>query len=366
MSLAAILSRPLRRTDWLLAILVGALLAGGLITLYSASLGANYFDRQIQYIGVGVILMLGCASIPWTFWKWIALPAYLGVLLLLIAVALFGLEVNNSKRWLDLGMLTLQPSELAKVAVPLTVAVFYGLFEHRRWWHHTVAVILILIPVLLVFRQPDLGTSVMMMAAGVFVIFFAGLSWLLITAGLGLAIAFAPHVWHVLLKDYQRERILTLFDPYQDPMGAGYHTIQANIAVGSGGLWGKGWGLGSQSQLGFLPERHTDFIFAVLAEEFGLAGSLALLTMITLVFLRMFAIALRTDDDAGSLAACGLAFAFLTHCLVNLGMVSGVLPVVGLPLPLVSYGGTALITLFAGFGIIMAIAKHARPRQLFL
>lgn len=362
----AALILPLRRVDWLLLLLLAGLLGAGLVTLFSASLGDEYFNRQVQYMAAGAVLMLLCAAVPWEWWKWTALQAYLVVLLLLVAVELSGTEVNNSKRWLDLGFFSLQPSELMKVALPLMLAVFYSLFERRRLWHHCVAAVLILIPAVLVLRQPDLGTAVMVLAAGAFVVFFAGLPvWLIGAGAAGLAMV-APVVWTNILKDYQRERFLTVFDPYLDPMGAGYHTIQANIAVGSGGVWGKGWGLGSQSQLGFLPERHTDFIFAVLAEEFGLAGSLSLLALFLLVLMKLLHIAAKSLDDSARLFTSGFALMFFTQCAVNLSMVSGLLPVVGLPLPMVSYGGTAVITFFAGFGMAMSVAnqrvrKHVLP-----
>ncbi len=355
--------RPLRCTDWLLLLPVAMLFGTGLVTLFSAALGTGYFDRQVSYAMAGLALMLACATVPWKAWKWLAAPAYVCVLALLVAVLLFGAEANNAKRWLALGGFTVQPSELAKLAVPLAVACFYSLFEKRRFWQHIVAGIMVLVPACLVFVQPDLGTAIMIVAAGGLVIFFAGLPvWFMLACGLAAAGA-APYLWTGVLKEYQRDRIMSVLDPYQDPLGSGYHTIQSNIAVGSGGMWGKGWEQGSQSQLGFLPERHTDFIFAVHAEEFGFVGSLGLLGLLLLVFLRMAWISGAARDHAGSLTAAALGFAFLLQSLLNLGMVSGILPVVGLPLPLVSYGGTALLTLFAAMGVMMAISHYRDTLQ---
>ena len=359
-----LLLRSLQTIDWLLLLLAALLFAAGLVTLHSAALGTGYFDRQVTFGIAGVLIMLLAAALPWKGWKLLAAPFYILVLLLLAAVLLFGSEANNARRWLAVGSLSIQPSELAKLVVPLAVACFYGLFEQRRLWQHLPAAALVMIPAGLVLVQPDLGTALMIAAAGALVIFFAGLPlWFMALAALGAAASF-PYVWNVALKDYQRERVMSVLDPYQDPLGAGYHTIQSNIAVGSGGMWGKGWEQGSQSQLGFLPERHTDFIFAVHAEEFGFVGSMLLLALIMFVFLRMAYMAGSARDYAGGLAASGLCFAFLLQSLINLGMVSGVLPVVGLPLPMVSYGGTSLLTLFATFGVMMAIGFHRDRRAV--
>ena len=355
----------LRAVDWLLLLPVAGLFAAGLVTLHSAALGTDYFDRQMRFGIVGLLLLLAAAALPWKIWTLLTVPLYLLLLLLLAAVLLFGSEVNNARRWLSLGGMSVQPSEMAKLIVPLAVAVFYGLFEQRRIWQHVAAALLVMIPAGLILVQPDLGTAIMVGAAGALVIFFAGLPlWFMLLGLLAVAASF-PYVWQVVLKDYQRERVMSVLDPYQDPLGAGYHTIQSNIAVGSGGMWGKGWEQGSQSQLGFLPERHTDFIFAVHAEEFGFVGSMLLLALIMLVFFRMAYVAGSARDYTGSLAAAGLCFAFLLQSLINLGMVSGVLPVVGLPLPMISYGGTSLLTLFAIFGVLMAIGFH-RDRRLVL
>lgn len=351
---------PFARVDWLMVPLVGALAAVGLVALVSSTESEAVVDRQVAYLAAGALLAVACACLPWRAWKWVAAPFYVACVLSLVAVDMFGVEANNARRWLDVGPLTLQPSELAKIAVPLGVACFYGLFRDRRLWQHAVACVLIAVPVALVFEQPDLGTAVMIALAGLLVVFFAGLQVWIILAIAAVSSVAAPVLWTDVLKDYQRDRILSVIDPYQDPLGSGYHTIQSSIAVGSGGTWGKGWGQGTQSQLGFLPEKHTDFIFAVYAEEFGFMGSLLLLGLIALIFLRMLLVAGFAKDLAGGYAVAGMAFAFLSQSLVNLGMVSGVLPVVGLPLPLVSYGGTSLLALAVVLGIAMSVSKH-RP-----
>ena len=349
----------LSRIDWMLLLLLLLMLFGvGMFALKSAAPSEAVTARQTLYVYIGLVVMLGCACVSWRAWKWLALPMFVGCVVMLVLVQLFGIQANNSRRWLDIGLLTVQPSEFTKVATPLLLACWYCLFKKHRLWQHAVAIVLLAIPTLLVFRQPDLGTAVMIAASGALVVFFAGLSWWIINGGIALGLLAAPLVWNNLLKDYQRDRILAALDPSQDPLGVGYHTIQSSIAVGSGGLWGKGWGLGSQSQLGFLPEKHTDFIFAVFAEEHGFVGSLVLLGLMLLLFIRMIFIAINAHDQAGRLAAAAIGSAFLLQLLVNLGMVSGLLPVVGLPLPLVSYGGTSLLTYMLGCGILMSIAMH--------
>jgi rod shape determining protein RodA len=281
--------------------------------------------------------------------------------LLLIAVALFGDISKGARRWLNLGFMRVQPSELMKVAMPLLLAWYFqqreSLLRPADW---LVAVILLLLPVGLIARQPDLGTAVLVLAAGCYVIFFAGLSWKIII-GLGIAgIASLPVAW-TLLHDYQRDRILTLIDPEKDPLGKGFHIIQSTIAIGSGGIFGKGWRNGTQAQLDFLPERHTDFIFAVYGEEFGLVANLLLLLLYIMLIARGLMIAANGATLFARLLAGAITMIFFTYAFVNMGMVSGILPVVGVPLPLVSYGGTALVTLFLGIGILMSIQAN---RQL--
>ena len=353
---------PIIRTDWILFILIAGLAYLGFATLDSAGVSETLTNRQSTYLIAGIFLMVVSACMVWTWWKFLAFPLYIGTLILLIAVAFIGIEVNNSQRWLDIGPINFQPSELAKISVPLLVAVVYCSTKKRYFWQHLVALVLIAVPAALIFAQPDLGTAVMVVASGCAVIFMAGLSWWFIGSG-AIAIAFvAPFFWTHGLKDYQRDRIMSVIDPYSDPLGAGYHTIQSSIAVGSGGMWGKGLGQGTQSQLGFLPEKHTDFIFAVYAEELGFVGSLTLLGIIMLIFFKMFWVAGRSKDECGGMIVATFAFAFVVQTLINLGMVSGVLPVVGLPLPLVSYGGTSLLTFMVIFGICMSVNRY-KPIQ---
>ena len=346
-----------------LPLLVGLLLLAGfgMVVLYSASgqdLGQVW--RQAVRLGIALLVMLAVAQInPISLRRWSPWLYGLG-LLMLIAVLLFGDIGKGAQRWLDLGVMRFQPSELVKLAVPLMIAWY--LAEKRlppSWQRLLAAALLIALPVLLIAKQPDLGTAVLVASAGIFVLFLAGISWRLIAALAAIGAAAAPVIWH-LMRDYQRQRVLTFLDPSQDPLGAGYHIIQSKIAIGSGGIYGKGWLNGTQSQLDFLPERHTDFIFAVLAEEFGLVGVLILLSLYLFVILRGLYIASRAQDTFTRLLAGSLTLVFFVYLFVNAGMVSGLMPVVGVPLPLISYGGTSLVTLMAGFGILMSIHTHRR------
>ena len=346
-----------------LPLLVGVLLLSGfgLIVLYSAS-GENLaqVERQALRILLALVVMLAIAQLnPTTLRRWS--PWLYGIgLAMLVAVLVFGQVGKGAQRWLDLGVVRFQPSEMVKLAVPLMIAWY--LAEKRlppSWQRLTMAALMIAVPVLLIAKQPDLGTSLLVASAGVFVLFLAGMSWRLI-GGLAVALAAAaPVIWY-LMRDYQRQRVLTFLDPEKDPLGAGYHIIQSKIAIGSGGLYGKGWLNGTQSQLDFLPERHTDFIFAVLAEEFGLVGVLVLLALYLFIIARGLYIATRAQDTFTRLLAGSLTLVFFVYLFVNAGMVSGLLPVVGVPLPLVSYGGTSLVTLMAGFGMLMSIHTHRR------
>jgi rod shape determining protein RodA len=333
----------------------------GLIVLYSAS-GENLAQTQRQAIRIGValVVMLAVAQInPATLRRWS--PWVYGVgLLLLVAVLVFGEVGKGAQRWLDLGIVRFQPSELVKLAVPLMIAWY--LAEKRlppSWQRLSVAALMIIVPVLLIAKQPDLGTALLVASAGIFVLFLAGISWRLIGGLMVAAAAVAPIAWY-LMRDYQRQRVLTFLDPEKDPLGAGYHIIQSKIAIGSGGLYGKGWLNGTQSQLDFLPERHTDFVFAVLSEEFGLIGVLALLALYLFIIGRGLYIATRAQDTYTRLLGGSLILVFFVYLFVNTGMVTGLMPVVGVPLPLVSYGGTSLVTLMAAFGILMSIHTHRR------
>jgi len=333
----------------------------GLMVLYSAS-DQSMAKMQAQLIRLAIAfgVMIAVAQIhPATLRRWSPWAFSAGVLML-VAVLVVGEIGKGAQRWLDLGLFRFQPSELVKLAVPMMIAAF--LAESRlppSWGRLAMAAGLIIIPVLLIFKQPDLGTSLLVASAGIFVLFLAGISWRLIAALAALAAAAAPALWY-LMRDYQRQRVLTFLNPENDPLGAGYHIIQSKIAIGSGGLYGKGWLNGTQSHLEFLPERSTDFIFAVLAEEFGLIGILVLLALYLFIILRGLYIAARAHDTYGRLLAGSLTLVVFVYLFVNTGMVSGLLPVVGVPLPLVSYGGTSLVTLMAGFGILMSIHTHRK------
>ena len=280
---------------------------------------------------------------------------------MLIAVLLFGHVGKGAQRWLDLGFMKFQPSEVMKLIVPIMIAWFISQDNLPvKISTLIIAFILLLIPTLLIARQPDLGTSLLIASSGIFVIFLAGASWKLIGICVGLASAFAPVLWMFLMKDYQRQRVMTFLNPEQDPLGSGYHIIQSKIAIGSGGIDGKGWQQGTQSQLEFLPEPHTDFIFAVFSEEFGLIGVTILLAVYLFIVMRGLFIAVNAQHAFTKLLAGSITLTFFVYVFVNIGMVSGLLPVVGVPLPLVSYGGTSMVTLLAGFGMLMAISTHRK------
>jgi len=281
-------------------------------------------------------------------------------MVLLVGVFFFGEISHGARRWLHIGLVRIQPSELMKIGVPMLLAWYFSRRDNTlRLSNHAIGALLLAIPVAFIMKQPDLGTSLLIASSGFYVLFLAGLSWRLL---IGLAVfagVMAPIFW-TMLHDYQRKRIEILFDPYQDPLGAGYHTIQATIALGSGGMAGKGWLHGTQSQLDFLPERTTDFIFAVFGEEFGLMGNLLLLLLFTLIIGRGMVIAAQAQNMFCRLLAGSITLTFFTYVFVNIGMVSGILPVVGVPLPLISYGGTSLVTLLLGFGILMSIHTHKK------
>jgi rod shape determining protein RodA len=341
-----------------------ALLLLGLITLASAAQETpSRVAGQAVNILVALSVMWAVAQFqPQTLMRF-ALPAYVLGLALLVAVARFGDEVNGARRWLNIGVTRIQPSEIMKIAMPLMLAWYFHKHEATlRLRDYLVASLLLVVPVLLIARQPDLGTALLVTAAGFYVIFLAGLSWKILV-GLALAAcASLPFLWS-LMHDYQRRRILTLLDPTSDPLGAGYHIIQSIIALGSGGLTGKGWLKGTQAHLEFIPERSTDFIFAVFSEEFGLIGNCLLLLLYLLLIGRGLAIAANAPTFFARLLAGAVTLTFFTYVFVNMGMVSGILPVVGVPLPLVSFGGTALVTLFLGIGILMSIHRHRKLIQ---
>jgi rod shape determining protein RodA len=313
---------------------------------------------QLINVAVAFTVMRIVAQVPPQRMMHLAVPIYLLGIALLISVALFGDISKGARRWLNLGVMRIQPSELLKIAMPLLLAWFFQKHEAMlRLRDYGVALLLLMIPVALIARQPDLGTAVLVLAAGFYVIFFAGLSWKIIGGMAVAALAAAPLAWS-LMHDYQRNRILTLIDPEKDPLGKGFHIIQSTIAIGSGGILGKGWGRGTQAQLDFLPERHTDFIFAVYSEEFGLIGNIVLMFLFSLLIGRGMMIAANGATMFARLLAGALTMIFFTYAFVNMGMVSGILPVVGVPLPFISYGGTALVTLSLAVGVLMSIHKN--------
>ena len=350
-----------RRIDSFLFGCALALVGVGLVTLFSASdQSVARVTTQLFSFGFALVLMWMVANIaPQTLAR-AAVPLYVLGVVLLVGVALFGVVVNGSRRWLNLGFARIQPSELMKIAVPLMLAWYFQKFEGRiNWKDFAVAAVLIVVPVYLIKRQPDLGTALLIAASGFYVLYLAGLSWKIIVGLVAFAGAAGPYVW-AHLHDYQRERILTFIDPARDPLGTGYHSTQASIAIGSGGVIGKGWLNGTQTHLDFLPERHTDFIFAVFGEEFGLIGNGLLLVLYMLLIGRAMVITANASTLFARLMAGAVTLMFFTYAFVNMGMVSGLLPVVGVPLPLVSYGGTALVSLFIGLGILMSVQAHRK------
>jgi rod shape determining protein RodA len=356
-----------------LALIVFLLLCVGIVTLYSASLDVpGRVEDQLRNIMLTFGLMWILANVPPPTLMRFAVPLYTFGMALLIAVATFGLTRKGAKRWLNVGVV-IQPSEIMKIAMPLMLAWYFQRREGGiRWWDYIVGFLILILPVAIIAKQPDLGTAVLVFAAGIFVIYFAGLSFKLIVpilvAGVLVVASIGifqericqPEVSWPLMHDYQKHRICTLLDPTSDPLGKGFHTIQAVIAIGSGGTFGKGWLKGTQAHLEFIPEKHTDFIFAVFSEEFGLAGGLVLLFLYMALIARGLFIAANGATLFGRLLAGSLTMAFFTYAFVNIGMVSGILPVVGVPLPFMSYGGTALTTLGVAVGLIMSVSRQKR------
>jgi rod shape determining protein RodA len=348
--------------DFILFILLLALLGGSLVVMWSAS-GQNVLmmERKVTQILMGLGVMLILAQVPPRYYENWSPYLYTGTIFLLILVDVFGYTSKGAQRWLDLGFLRFQPSEIAKLAVPLMVARFINRDGCPPTLKNVgIVLMLIVLPTLLVAAQPDLGTSILIALSGLFILFLAGISWRFIFIALILLAIFIPILWFYLMHDYQRMRVEMLFNPERDALGAGYHIIQSKIAIGSGGMYGKGWLEGTQSQLEFLPEPHTDFIFSVFAEENGLFGAIILLAIYLLIIARGLFIASQAQTAFGRILVGGLTLILCVYVFVNIGMVSGILPVVGVPLPLMSYGGSALIVLMAGFGIIMSIHTHRK------
>ncbi len=368
----ALLQALFRPLDPLLLLVLAGLLG------YSYALMMSASPERLPVLQIHMMAAIGAmwvvALLPPKRLLSLALPLYLLGLFLLVGVFFLGETSKGAKRWLDIGVARIQPSEIMKIAVPLMLAWYFQQREGLiRFGDFIVATLLLGLPLGLIVVQPDLGTSLLVGAAGLYVIFFAGLSWKLIVpvavvavVGIGAVVGFGdtlcqPGVDWQVLRDYQKQRVCTLLDPTQDPLGRGFHTIQSTIAIGSGGTFGKGWLEGTQTHLAFIPERHTDFIFSVLAEEFGLVGTLGLLAIYMVLLLRGFFIAAFAPTLACRLLAGAITLVVFTYAFVNMGMVSGILPVVGVPLPFISYGGTALVTLCLGIGILMSIerSRHA-------
>jgi rod shape determining protein RodA len=316
------------------------------------------FEGHVRNLLVAIAVMWVVALVPPNLLMRIAVPLYAVGVALLVAVDLFGVTNKGAQRWLNIGFTRIQPSEVLKIATPLMLAWYFQQREGvLRWFDFLMAALILIIPVGLIAKQPDLGTAILVLAAGVYVIFFAGLSWRIILGLLVAGVAALPLLW-MSMHDYQRQRVLTLIDPTADPLGKGFHIIQSTIAVGSGGLFGKGWMQGTQTHLEFIPERTTDFILAVYAEEFGFFGVCILMTLYLAIILRGLAIAATGGSTFGRLLAGSISLSFFTYCFVNTGMVIGILPVVGVPLPWLSYGGTAMVTLGLGMGMLMSIQRH--------
>ena len=334
----------------------------GLVTIFSS--GGQDWDlvtRQVTRLGIALLVMVVLAQIPPMAYRRLAIYFYGFGLVMLLGVLFFGVVGKGAQRWLDLGIIRFQPSEVMKLAVPLMIAWYISKFNlPPRTRNIAVGFIIVFIPTILIAKQPDLGTSLLVASSGIFALFLSGMTWRLISVISIMASLFAPIMWIFLMQGYQKQRVLTFLNPESDPWGSGYHIIQSKIAIGSGGVSGKGWLQGTQSQLEFLPERHTDFIFAVFSEEFGLIGVIGLLFIYMCIIIRGMMIANLAQDAFSKLLAGSITLTFFVYVFVNMGMVSGLLPVVGVPLPLVSYGGTSMVTLLAGFGILMSISTQKR------
>jgi rod shape determining protein RodA len=347
--------------DTSLLVFLGLICLLSFVILYSASnQSIPTLERQLARTGLAFLFMTALAQVtPYQLQRYSAGLYGFGVLLLLAVLAVGKISLG-AQRWLDLGFFRFQPSEMIKITTPMMVSWY--LAEHPfplNWKQLSIAFALILTPTVLIAKQPDLGTAILVASAGCAVLFFAGLSWRFISYTAAGIAALMPALWSVM-HEYQRARVLTFFNPEADPMGRGYHIIQSKIAIGSGGIYGKGWLGSTQAKLDYLPESSTDFIFAVFAEEFGLAGCLGLLILYLLVIFRCLFIALEAQDPYSRLLGGSLSFAFFVYVFVNIGMVIGVLPVVGVPLPLISYGGTSMVTLMTSFGILMSIQSHKK------
>ncbi len=352
--------------NWGLVLLLGVIGAVGIAMLYSAANGAwnPWAEKQAIRFGVAALVMLAAALVDLRFWYRIAYGFYGVVLLLLVAVEVRGAVGMGAQRWIDLGVIQIQPSEMMKIGAMLALARWFNgvpVEEIGRLSRLVVPALIILLPAVLVLKQPDLGTALMLVLGGGAMFFLAGVRLWQFGVVLAGALGAVPVAWR-FLRDYQKNRIYTFLDPENDPLGAGYHSLQSKIAIGSGGLTGKGFLMGTQSHLSFLPEKQTDFIFTMLAEEWGLIGSLVLLGLYILVFVYGYAIAFRSRNHFGRLLALGITVNLFLYVFINTAMVIGIIPVVGVPLPLISYGGTAMLTVMFGFGLLMSVYIHRDTR----
>ncbi len=356
-------SRILRRLhlDGPLLASLAVVIAYGLFVLYSAT-GQNFgqWMNQVERLGLALAAVLVLAQVPPPWLKRLSPAIYVVGILMLLAVTVAGEVGKGAQRWLNLGLFRFQPSEIMKLGVPMMCAWYLRERPLPPSPRDLILLgLIVLVPAALIAKQPDLGTAILVGAAGFSVIFLAGLSLWIMVAGAALVGAAVPVAWH-FMRDYQKQRIITFLDPSRDALGAGYHTIQSQIAIGSGGIFGKGWTHGSQAQLEFLPERSTDFIFAVIGEELGFLGQMLLLALYLVVIGRILYMASEAQDTFARLMCGSLGLTFFVYVFVNTGMVSGILPVVGVPLPLVSYGGTSMVTLLSGFGILMSLYRHRK------
>ena len=359
----ATIGRKLWQINWTFALLVSLIAGIGFAMLYSAAGGQlePWSSRQMMRFGAGFAAMIVFAIIDIRIWLRYAYVIYFASLVLLAAVEATGSVGMGAQRWLNFGFINVQPSEIVKITLILALArSFYAsrVEDVERMTHLFVPAAMLALPVVLVLRQPDLGTAILILGTGITIFFLAGVrAWIFVASGLAAISAIVP-VWKFVLLDYQKQRLLTYLNPEGDPLGAGYHLMQSKIALGSGGLFGKGFLSGTQSHLSFLPEKHTDFIFTMLAEEFGMAGGLGLVGLYLMVLIYGFFIAQRSRNHFGRLVGMGVVAAFFYNVFVNIAMVMGLLPVVGMPLPLVSYGGTAMVTLLFGFGLLLCVFVH--------
>lgn len=348
----------LKSFDYILIFAILTLFVVNIFVQYSANDGnLTRVYSDISYLFMSLLVMFAIAHVNINKIKSISIPLYIISLVLIALVLVIGVKVNGARRWLNLGI-RIQPSEICKLSVPLMVAYILSTKDQiLKAKDYVIAFLYILVPFLIVAKQPDLGTGILIFSSGFFVLFIAGLSWRIIIGSILLIITSSPLIWH-MLRDYQKTRILTLIDPQSDPLGAGYHIIQGLIAIGSGGFWGKGYMHGTQIHLSFIPEKHTDFVITVIAEEFGYVGVVCLLAIYFVIALRGLRIMRLASDRFTQTLAGSIILSFILYVLINMGMVGGVFPVVGVPLPLVSYGGTASIVLMIGFGILLSINRQ--------